>query len=385
MLLLPVVRELGLLRRRKIRLALVSDDVQYARAKSVAAARGDAPDYWKNVREAERVLYGHPDVEVVLSISDDDSRAFEEVRASPQSDVSADFVGHELLKKETLTAAKPPIRVLPFRARIDPQTARKGWDAHAQTWGARKDLVFVGGGTYSNRRVVRWLLREALPAISSLSDVDGGCDELRNAQPMLAGTVVWAEEARAACKDAIQERCGSNSACARPKTSGEAGRPTRPRGSGRPARLDNVGNVAGAAPLRRRPTRDLGNLDQSTRLALERRPAHRDHNSTAPGLARRCARAEHGRSTLPRPVFAARGARPRTSPRPSPRHTATRAAGATTPWRPSSWPSDLESRSGGDGPDGPLADLGRGARGHGLRGAACTDEPSRRSALSRRT
>ena len=134
------------MRRRKIRLALVSDDVQYARAKSVAAARGDAPNYWKNVREAERVLYGHADVEVVLSISEDDSRAFEEVRASPPADVSADFVGHELLKKETLSAAKPPIRVLPFRARIDPQTARKGWDAHAQTWASRKGSRLCGRG-----------------------------------------------------------------------------------------------------------------------------------------------------------------------------------------------------------------------------------------------
>ena len=62
----------------------------------------------------------------------------------------------DVVKKETIAAAKPPIRVLPFRARIDPQTARKGWDAHAQTWAARKDLVFVGGGTYSNRKVVRW-------------------------------------------------------------------------------------------------------------------------------------------------------------------------------------------------------------------------------------
>ena len=169
------------------------------------------------------------------SISEDDSRAFEEVRNSPPTEVSADFVGQELLKKETITAAKPPIRVLPFRARIDPQTARKGWDAHAQTWAARKDLVFVGGGTYSNRKVVRWLLREALPAISSLSDADGGCDELRNANLMLAGTVVWAEEAEPRARTLAVKRRGAKSSVCSAENVGRGRPPTRPRGSGRRA------------------------------------------------------------------------------------------------------------------------------------------------------
>jgi hypothetical protein len=360
LLLLPVVRELGLLRRRKIRLALVSDDVQYARAKSVAAARGDAPNYWKNVREAERVLYGHPDVEVVLSISEDDSRAFEEVRNSPPTEVSADFVGHELLKKETLSAAKPPIRVLPFRARIDPQTARKGWDAHAQTWSSRKDLVFVGGGTYSNRKVVRWLLREALPAISTLSDVDGGCDQLRNANLMLAGTVVWAEEARAACKDArskndaeqIQRVCSAEN----------VGRGRPPHTSARvwaPGRLDNVGNVLRRSRVFAAPADVPSGISTKVWLALEHGlpiATTIDGSRGLPANARDAAL--HGRSPFLGPV----------SLESSATHFAR--AVSTTYCNASRWrhdalaalqlAKDLESRAPWTGPDGPLADLTSG-------------------------
>ena len=361
LLLLPIVRELGSLRRRKVRLALLSDDVQYARAKSVAAARGDSINYWKNVREAERVLYGHPDVDVVLSISEDDAIAFEVVRNRAPEAAQAAFVGSELLTKESLLEPGfPPIRALPFRARIDPQTARKGWEAHFQTWAARKDLVFVGGGTYSNRKVVRWLLREALPAISTLQDNDGGCEELRSANLMLAGTVVWAEEARAACKDAravndgeqVQRLCASEVV--------KRGRP--PHTSARvwaPGRLDNVGNVLRRSRVFAAPADVPSGISTKVWLALEHGlpiATTLDGSRGLPLTARTAA--SKGRPPFVGPI----------SLEDSATHFAKAVAGTycnASRWRADALAAlqlakDLESRAPWTGPDGPLADLVQG-------------------------
>ena len=170
-------RELGLLRRRKIRLALVSDDVQYARAKSVAAARGDAPNYWKNVREAERVLYGHPDVEVVLSISEDDSRAFEEVRSLPSTEMSADFVGHELLKKET--SPQRCRRSASCRSGEDDRRPERLGRSPRPGRPERTSSLWAGARTRTGKWCGGCSARRCRPI--SLSDADGGCDELRNA------------------------------------------------------------------------------------------------------------------------------------------------------------------------------------------------------------
>lgn len=91
-------------------------------------------------------------------------------------------------------------------ARIDPATAKGGWDGHGSSFEARGGFVFVGGATFSNRVAVKWLLRAALPALAALSGGDGGCVKSRRAKLVLVGAAAWAEEAKKACMDARKQR-----------------------------------------------------------------------------------------------------------------------------------------------------------------------------------
>ena len=210
-LVIPLATQLGDIRRRKIPVVLTSDDVQHERARAVGAARGDDPTYWRFVREAERAFYGHADVAAVLAISDEDRDAFAALRAAPR-DADADAVCDKFPGGDFVRSARrgaPDLGVLPYRAKIDGGTAKDGWTAHGDSFGRRADVAFVGGGTFANRLAVQWLLRHALPALHALSDADGGCADLRAAKLLLIGSAQWADEARAACDDALAKRSGA--------------------------------------------------------------------------------------------------------------------------------------------------------------------------------
>ena len=99
----------------------------------------------------------------------------------------------------------PPISVVPFRASIDHATSKVGWDEHTDSFASRRDIAFVGGGTFANRASVRWLLRETIPALQ-LPDSEGGCSALRTAKIVMAGSHAWADEAKYACADAKHQR-----------------------------------------------------------------------------------------------------------------------------------------------------------------------------------
>ncbi|KAJ8599316.1 hypothetical protein CTAYLR_005333 [Chrysophaeum taylorii] len=219
---LPVLSKLSRLRQRKIKVALVSDDVQYERALAVGKSRGDDPDYWRKVRHQEMEFYSDPTVDIVLAISDDDKDAFAELQRLRRRLKNDEKRRRSILggrdwitnnnasdwrrRKRRQLATPPEIGVLPYVARVDGGTTNQGWEAHARSGPRRKDLVFVGGGTFSNRAAVRWLVRAALPAVAALPDEDGGCPELRRARLVLVGTAAWAEEAKKACTEAREQR-----------------------------------------------------------------------------------------------------------------------------------------------------------------------------------
>lgn len=233
---LPILSKLSRLRQRKIYIALVSDDVQYERALAVGKSRGDDPDYWRKVRRYEMQFYSDPIVDVIFAISDDDKRAFAELqrltyntKGGPSLQPAAERKGTLMARRRRLlssvhrpdenatrnvevrklrsgaTTTPPKIAVLPYLARIDGATTRHGWDAHARSAAQRRDLVFVGGSTFSNRVAVRWLLRAALPAVAALTDARGGCAELRQARLVLVGAAAWADEAKKACTEAMHQ------------------------------------------------------------------------------------------------------------------------------------------------------------------------------------
>lgn len=220
---LPVLAALSRLRQRKVKVALVSDDVQHERALAVGKSRGDDPDYWLKVKRFETEFYSDPSVDVVFAISDDDRLAFaklQELKRSRDLRRAAERRPKRRgrrstldLRDETTTSDRPKIRaapptlaVLPYVARIDGATVKFGWDAHATSASRRQGIAFVGGGTYSNRVAVRWLLRAALPAVAALGDDDGGCADLRAAKLLLVGAAAWADEASKACLEARRQR-----------------------------------------------------------------------------------------------------------------------------------------------------------------------------------
>lgn len=213
---LPILTKLARLRQRKIKIALVSDDVQYERALAVGKQRKDPPDYWTRVRSHEIDFYSDPIVDVVFAISDDDKDAFallqrtakrRHLHHKPRRRLLNNATADDWRARKRRELATPPdLGVLPYVARIDAGTTKGGWEEHAKSVSKRFDLVFVGGGTFSNKAAVRWLLRAALPAVAALPDSEGGCPELRRAQLVLVGTFVWAEEARKACAEASLQR-----------------------------------------------------------------------------------------------------------------------------------------------------------------------------------
>lgn len=199
---LPVLKKLSRLRQRKVKIALVSDDVQYERALAVGKSRGDPPDYWRKVHDDEIEFYSHPTVEVVFAISDDDKETFADLQRQRRHEGGRRLADNSTRK----TPPPPPIGVLPYVARIDGTTTKRGWSTHTRSGPQRHDFVFVGGGTFSNRAAVRWLLRAALPAVVALPDSEGGCAELRRARMVFAGTMAWAEEAKKACTEARSQK-----------------------------------------------------------------------------------------------------------------------------------------------------------------------------------
>ena len=216
---LPVVQRAAKLRQRAIKIALISDDVQFERAKVVKDARGDDPDYWRRVRRDEIEFYSDPAVDVVFAISDDDASQFRHLQSQQiekkkqhhrkqrgGGPTKKQRNGRRLLAPQQGPPKKPKIGVLPYVARIDHGTAQYGWDGHGESYDRRAGVVFVGGANYANRVAVRWLIRAALPALAALSDDDGGCDASRRAKLVLVGAAGWADEAKKACLEARKQQ-----------------------------------------------------------------------------------------------------------------------------------------------------------------------------------
>ena len=76
--------------RRRTRVAVVSDDVQWERARQVGPVRGDPPDHWRAVRRAESAVYADRRVDAVLSISGDDAAVHRAMQADHGKAVQAD-------------------------------------------------------------------------------------------------------------------------------------------------------------------------------------------------------------------------------------------------------------------------------------------------------
>ncbi|KAJ1462280.1 hypothetical protein M885DRAFT_506457 [Pelagophyceae sp. CCMP2097] len=221
---LEALRRAGELRKRRLRVVILSDDVQNVRARAVGAGRGDAPGYWEYVRGRERALYAAPAVDAVVAISADDAEQFSKLGG----------------------AGVPPIFVLPFRARIDTKTVKDGWATHAASFAKRQDFVFVGGGTFANKNAVKWLLRDAVGALRRLADANGGCPALRSVRMIVAGSDAWAAEAAAACADATL-RSDAAAAFLCPA----AGAPKKRRGGHSSPGIEAFGRVADASKLLR--------------------------------------------------------------------------------------------------------------------------------------
>ena len=167
LLMLPLVKRLGELRRRRVRAVLLSDDVQFERAKSVGAARRDDPDYWKFINEAERGLYGNPSFDAVLSISDDDAAAFDALRRTPKAPRDYDaskFPGGDQLDSLDVEGPLPPIRVLPFVRRADTSLMRRG-DAAVATWTNRGDAAAATWTHRGDAAAATWTHRGAATRI----------------------------------------------------------------------------------------------------------------------------------------------------------------------------------------------------------------------------
>lgn len=301
---LPILSKLSRLRQRKVYIALVSDDVQYERALAVGKSRGDDPEYWRKVRRYEMQFYSDPIVDVIFAISDDDKRAFAELQrltyhsksgrsslpveenkvaliarrrrlssANWPAENSTRYIEVQKLQSGSKATA-PKIAVLPYLARIDGATTKNGWDAHSRSAAQRRDLVFVGGSTFSNRVAVRWLLRAALPAVAALTDDGGGCAELRQARLVLVGAAAWADEAKKACTEAKHHNkisligllCDSDSAS---RTDTKRFGKWSARGVRALGRVDDVGDILRRAKLFVAPAVVASGISTKVWLAVE--------------------------------------------------------------------------------------------------------------------
>ena len=116
-----------------LRIIMLSDDQHWLRAKQIGATRGDAIDYWEDLKVVESEILASPELDLVVSITEEDKLGHEELREkeNPERDVG-DFA---------------PITVLPMIARRM-QTPSDGFQY-------RNGVLFVGSGAFHNRMSVQ--------------------------------------------------------------------------------------------------------------------------------------------------------------------------------------------------------------------------------------